>query len=406
MLLRNESLNSSVQSRKVRLTRLGMHFVFVSTFAMLGGALRGFNLLLVVAGILVGALFVQWRWSRGALMALSIRRRLPTEAFAGKAFAVNFEVTNHSAWMSLWLLRVEDQVKSRAPQHEREPIGTPYGGAIQYIAAASTATTSSMMVPQSRGRLTFGPLRVASSFPLDLLTAKVTDNHDETLEVFPNLVTLKRGWQRALSGRHEGVSRASERSGRSDGDFFGLRPYRDGDTLRKIHWRTSARLNEPVVSQYEQSQRYELCVLVDGFLATPKTSNVNVELAISVAASLVLRLSGLTTNRIVLVAAGRQPLAMMAGASAEQKREVLSLLSRLEVTDSPTFTAALDQAAGVGGRFKDLLVVSPRARNPTLASTSDEERRVFDRWLRRRALRWIDVSSAAERGWFEVSNEK
>ena len=40
---------------RYQLTRLGLHFVFVAAFTMIGGALRGFNLLLVLAGLLVGA---------------------------------------------------------------------------------------------------------------------------------------------------------------------------------------------------------------------------------------------------------------------------------------------------------------------------------------------------------------
>ena len=52
---------------------------------MLGGALRGFNLLLVLAGLLVGTLVMQWRWSRRSVESIGVRRRLSPEAFAGDA---------------------------------------------------------------------------------------------------------------------------------------------------------------------------------------------------------------------------------------------------------------------------------------------------------------------------------
>ncbi|MFG0262636.1 MAG: DUF58 domain-containing protein, partial [Novipirellula sp. JB048] len=246
------------------------------------------------------------------------------------------------------------------------------------------------------------PLSVASSFPLDLFTARVIDQTPQTLEVFPRRVTLKRGWQRMLSGRQEGGARASERTGRSDGDFYGLRPYRDGDTLRKIHWRTSARLDEPVVTQYEQSRRIVLWVLVDGFQASPHSPDADVERAISVAATLVLRLAGSTMNRVVLVSAGRQPRAILSGGSLAQRREVLSLLARLEVTERPDLSAALERAAQVGGRCKDLLVLSPRSMTEMLESVAPQSRRQLERSLQASSLRWIDLSSPAECNWFEA----
>ena len=97
--------------RSHRLTRLGFHFLFVGAFAMLGGALRGFNLLLVLAGLLVGALIVQWRWSRRSVESVSVQRRLPPEAFADKPFRVRYRFQNHNWFMPAWMMRVEDVIQ-------------------------------------------------------------------------------------------------------------------------------------------------------------------------------------------------------------------------------------------------------------------------------------------------------
>lgn len=403
MQLRNESLNSPYYTRKVRLTRLGLHFLFVSTFAMLGGALRGFNLLLVVAGLLVGALFIQWRWSRGAVMALSLRRRLPSEAYVGKPFAVDFEVTNHSRWMTLWLLRVEDRVESHSFSSGRQADGDTRIVTLRQIGPGSSESCTTYGVPQNRGTLTLGPLRVVSSFPLDLLTARVVNTEPATLDVYPKLLTLNRGWQRVVSGRNDGVSGSTDRTGPNEGEFYGLRPYRDGDTLRKIHWRTSARLDHPVVAQYEQSRRYELCLMVDAFLESSSAANDLVEQAISATATIALQLAGNNASRIVVAAAGDEAMATLASGSPDNKRKVLSLLSRVKLSQSPDLLGAFEQSASLSGRAQDVVMLSPRSMQEAIQGVDPKLRKRLDDSVRRGRLRWLDLSSPAGSHWFETA---
>ncbi|EMI19466.1 membrane protein containing DUF58 [Rhodopirellula maiorica SM1] len=402
MQLRNESLNSPHYTRKVWLTRLGLHFLFVSAFAMLGGALRGFNLLLVVAGLLVGALFIQWRWSRGTVMALSLRRRLPSDAYVGKPFAVDVEVTNHSRWMTMWLLRVEDSVESQSFSAKRQSDDETPLATIRQIAPLSSVSRTTYFVPQSRGTLTLGPLRVISSFPLDLLTARVTDSQQATVDVYPKLLSLNRGWQRVVAGRNDGVTGATDRTGPSEGEFYGLRPYRDGDTVRKIHWRTSARLDYPVVAQYEQSRRYELCVIVDAFLESPSANDALVERSISAAATVVLQLAGSNASRIVVAAAGQEAMATLASGSPDNKRNVLSLLARVRLSQSPDLLGAFEQSASLSGRSQDVVVLSPRSMQQAIDGLDPDLHKRLENWLRRGRLRWLDLSSPAGSHWFEI----
>ncbi len=47
------------------------------------------------------------------------------------------------------------------------------------------------------------------------------------------------------------------------GEYRGLRPYRPGDDPRDVHWRTSARVGEPVVREYERDQAQALWLCLD-----------------------------------------------------------------------------------------------------------------------------------------------
>ncbi len=62
----------------------------------------------------------------------------------------------------------------------------------------------------------------------------------------------------------------------SGNELFGVREYRAGDSLRRIHWRSSARRGELVVREYEPPGVHTLAIVVD---AAPPTREVADQLA-------------------------------------------------------------------------------------------------------------------------------
>jgi uncharacterized protein (DUF58 family) len=72
----------------------------------------------------------------------------------------------------------------------------------------------------------------------------------------------------AFSRRYEQVEGwLKPRHSRSQtGTFRSLRPYRHGDSLHRIHWRTSARRDELYVKQYEKHTRPKVTLMLDAYL--------------------------------------------------------------------------------------------------------------------------------------------
>jgi uncharacterized protein (DUF58 family) len=68
---------------------------------------------------------------------------------------------------------------------------------------------------------------------------------------------------------------AAPRSG-SGNELFGIREYRPGDSLRRIHWRSSARHGELVVREYEPPGMRTVTILVD---PAPPTAGVADQIA-------------------------------------------------------------------------------------------------------------------------------
>lgn len=391
---------------RVRLTRLGWQFAFVGVFAMLGGAIRAYNLPLLLAGLLTGTLVLQWRWSRLTLQVVRVQRRLPREAFAGQPFPVRFLLTNVSRRLPAWLLRVDDMVHLRG-EHRR------WAG--QWRGAASSALKASCglgVLPTGRtlsaqyecllvrrGRYEFGPASLSTGFPLGLTLAQRSDRAQETLYVFPRRLPLVRHWQRELHSRVGGSTTTAPRSGYQEGEFFGIRSWQAGDSRRWIHWRTSARIGEPAVRQYEQQRRFELCIVVDAFreaAAAPRghgdpateAADEALESVISAAATLVTELVATPTNKLGLAIAGERAIALTSGGGREHTVAMLQHLTELAGSPQPDVVGAVRQMIRTSGRPRDLVILSPR---PVLENLQE----LVDLIGKRSSLQWRSVADGS-----------
>ncbi len=388
------------ERRKQRLTRLGSHVIFVGTFAILGGSLRGFNLLLVIAAIVVATMILQWRFVRRGIEAVSLSRRLPNWAFAGTPVRVRFQMRNLSQYVPLAMLRIEDRLMEHNTGQTCDAV---CGTAV--VSPGTTVSPHYECVFSRRGRYVFGPMSLSTSFPFGLIQSQLEVADKEVLYVYPALVQLNRSWQRELIHRHGGSAATARRSGSSEGDFFGLRDWQMGDNRRWIHWRTTARTEHPVVRQFEQQRRFDTCILVDAYQPSATASSGSqlseassaeseaVELAIRLAATIVTQLVG-GTNRIVLAVAGTASDAVLGRGGGEGQHRMLRMLAELAPASQPVCAAAAVKAMRIVGYSQDLLVISSRSLNDAMLQ-QPEIVKTIQPWSRRARMHWINTSDPA-----------
>jgi uncharacterized protein (DUF58 family) len=121
-------------------------------------------------------------------------------------------------------------------------------------------TTVGYPVPTDRrGVVVVGPLRVTRRDPLGMVSA--ARNHGGTAQVWVHprthpLVAVPVGVARSLDGRVDKVPHGTI-------TFDTLREYVLGDELRKVHWRTSARVGELMVREDLDTSLPRIVVLVD-----------------------------------------------------------------------------------------------------------------------------------------------
>jgi uncharacterized protein (DUF58 family) len=335
---------------------------FVFAWAILGEA----NLLLIVGGLLCGPIVCSWRAVSVALREVGVRRTVPRAVYAGEPLAVEIELRNGRSRVGSWALRVTDRVR-REDDARRNAVQKP-ATLFPYVPAGESRRRAYHGRLWERGRYRFGPLEVSTRFPFGLLRRTVTLGRGDTdaLTVFPRLGRLTRAWharhREALQG-----TRGGRRPGRAPGDFCGVREWRSGDSVRRVHWRSTARHGEVVVCQFEQPRSRDLAVLVDLWQpARPDPDDLrNVELAVSFAATLVADVCRRGGGHLLLGITGAPPDLMTGPPSALLMEHAMERLAVAKASEEDHLPALLELAFARIRPGTEVLLVSPRTQDLT-----------------------------------------
>ena len=173
-------------------------------------------------------------------------------------------------------------------------------------------------------------------------------------------------------------------------DFHSVREYERGESLRRVHWPTTARQGRLMVKNLEDPLRDGVCVVLDcdpaGAVGKPPESSFDT--AVRAAGSL-LRASVLRGRRGVLVTTGRRHAAVEV-ASARAFPAALDVLADAEPDALHGLARALDRALEPAARASELVVV-------TSALDGEGARALIASGARRVvSVVWVDAASF---GW-------
>lgn len=121
---------------------------------------------------------------------------------------------------------------------------------------------------RQRGSFRLRGFRVETAFPLGLMVAQQVFSESRSLLVYPRFTPLAR--LEAPSGRRYQPGEVALASHLGDSlEFIGNRDYREGDPVRSIDWRATARLNRPVVREYREEYILRSTVILDTHAPMP-----------------------------------------------------------------------------------------------------------------------------------------
>ncbi len=187
------------------------------------------------------------------------------------------------------------------------------------------------LMPLRRGVLKLNDLRAELPDPLGLFQRRraILNEEDEVL-VIPRRYRLP-GVE--LGGFAE-LKMGDETSSRVRGDggeFMGLREYREGDSLRKIHWKAWARTGQAIVKEFEEQRFPRYGLVLDTNLNQSGPSLF--EEAVSVAASFVTATDRGGCLLDFMFVRGESEV-FMAGGEGDRAENLLEILARVEGCDS------------------------------------------------------------------------
>ena len=150
--------------QKTRICLEGWYYLFIVLFIIGGAVLGEVNLLVILAGMMVGPFLFNWRFSQLTLRDLDVARRLPRRICAGEVLTVSMTAENHRQRLSSWTVMVEDRVQRSgdaiADQARSVRLVLPR------IAVGQSCTVQYRTMLMQRGRYRFGPMLVSTRFPL------------------------------------------------------------------------------------------------------------------------------------------------------------------------------------------------------------------------------------------------
>ncbi len=236
--------------RRLRFTREGKFFVGITLGVGFAAINTANNLLYLLLGMLLALIVVSGVMSELSLRHLTVVRRLPLRAQVGRAHLVEIEVFNRKARIPSYAIEVED-LRAGQPADKR--------CFFLKVSPRSAQVAAYRRTPTRRGHDVHTGFRVATRFPFGLFEKSREILAQGELVIYPAVdpVKLPLAPQGALVG-------ADGAGGRGHGeDFVGLRPMREGEDPRDIHWRKSAAVGQLVLRERARETRPDVRIQLD-----------------------------------------------------------------------------------------------------------------------------------------------
>jgi uncharacterized protein (DUF58 family) len=256
------------------LTRQGWLVGIGAGVLLLGGRILGlfevFALGVVALVLLVGSVVLV----RSSRLQLEVGRVVhPSRVHVGQRSRVDLSVRNRRSRRTP-VLRLRDPVS-----------GTRGADLLVPPLAPSERSVAAYRLPTDRrGIVEVGPLEVVVSDPFGLVDMATDAAPAVRLTVLPHIDKVQPLPYTSAHDPQAGIRHANS-LGRTGEEFYALRPFTIGDDLRRVHWPSSARLDELMVRQNEVPWQGRTTVLLDVRDSTHRGDSI--EVAVSAAASIV-----------------------------------------------------------------------------------------------------------------------
>ena len=240
-----------------------------------------------------------------------------------------------------------------------------------------------------RGRYAFEQASAVLEDSLGLQRVEVPLQSSGAILVYPRLVELDRLFSESGSHAQDGRRLLLRRP--SGFDLHSVREYTESDSLRAVHWRSTAKRGELMVKELEDAPRDEVAVLLDAdgrsVAGTPPDSSFDAQ--VRAAGSILLAHARRNRRSALIVNSAAREVQRVQGFDGDWRR-ALELLACVEPTGTSPVGSLLADEGAPAARALELAIVTA-SLDPGLVD------RLLQRALARRSvsLVWIDAASFA-----------
>ena len=316
--------------------------VVLATGSMLGHS----NTLLLVFALMAGPFVLNGWVVYAMLQRVRVERRVPERVAAGETFSIDLSLHNQRRFLSCRLMRVQDTISN---EHEE------LSGRVLFfrVAAKQQRTAAYRARLYQRGVYTLGPTVVSSRFPFGLgERGRYFETPDEIL-VHPQIGEISPGWWRRVVGDDRIADDQRSTFGVFDDDFKQIREYRPGDSIRSIHWRTSARMDELMVREFQENREHDAVIVIDLWSASKSVrsdseESYRTELAASFAATVCHEFSrAVRDGNVAFFLSGSENVSIVGKAAPELWDRILDALARCQPSPAASPEWLANQVAAV-----------------------------------------------------------
>lgn len=308
----------------------------------------GWKALYVMTYVLLTLFVLSLFWARYSLRNLVFHRTSTGgRVQVGETFDERLMLDNLGIMPKLWV-QIADG--STLPGHR--------AGYVASMGGRKRALWRARTVCRRRGRFQLGPVTATSGDPFGLFRSRVFLSPPHEILVLPRVIPLSNF--ALFTGGLPGRGRSSRRALQMTTNATTIRDYMSGDTLNRIHWRSTAHYSKLMVKEFDLDPAMDAWIFLDlhDSVQGGEGEHSTEEYSVTIAASIALYLLRQDLS-LGMIVNGEQREILSLDRGDRQIERVLELLAVVQAGEGPDLKEALAVDALHFGRNTVAIVITP-----------------------------------------------
>jgi uncharacterized protein (DUF58 family) len=301
----------------------------------------------VIAFVMFTFSFIQLQFS---IPDIKVTRQAPEVAYEDELLNVKMDISNNRS-IALYFFELIDVFPGAAPDEQEISLF------VLKMNAKGEKKADYIINCYKRGLWKFGPVSVISRDSLGFFKIKKIMGVSSEILVYPKLFRVF-SFPPLASGSVSWMGVETANISGDSHEFFGVREYRPGDAISRIHWPSTARHNKLIVKQFERNAVQEATIIIDlkkgHDIGNGKETTL--EYSVKIAGSVAKYL--LNEGAFVqMIGYGREAVILPFGKGESHMFKIMEYLAKVRADSDFTLSQVLEEASFITPYRSTLIAV-------------------------------------------------